>query len=237
MSVFHFKEFVVNQENCPMKINTDGVLLGALCDVQKAKSICDIGTGTGVIALMLAQRNHESKIDALDIDYRAVDTASMNFQNSLFHERLSAHHHSFIEFFEMHPTKKYNLIVSNPPFFLNALKSPHHQTNLAKHTDESFFIDLLRIASTHLHENGSLEIIVPLEISLLLQHLADDYYLHLERKIIVKSFQDKEVFRHILKFQKNPSVEEQTENFIIYEKEGEHSLQYKSALKNFFTIF
>ncbi|WP_026903616.1 tRNA1(Val) (adenine(37)-N6)-methyltransferase [Pedobacter glucosidilyticus] len=237
MSVFHFKEFVVNQENCPMKINTDGVLLGALCDVEDAISICDIGTGTGVIALMLAQRNHQAKIDALDIDYRAVDTASINFQNSLFHERLAAHHHSFIEFFEMHPSNRYDLIISNPPFFLHALKSPHHQTNLAKHTDETFFINLLRVASTHLHDKGSLEIIVPVEISLLLQHLANDYYLHLERKIVVKSFQGKEAFRHILKLQKNPSLEVQTEVFTIYEKEGEHSLQYRSALKNFFTIF
>src|SRR6476661_1775560 len=161
MSLFHFKQFVIDQEKCPMKINTDGVLLGALTNISNTKLICDIGTGTGVIALMLAQRNHDAIIDAVDIDYKAVDTASINFSNSLFHERLYAHHHSFTEYFEMHPDRQYDLIVSNPPFFLNSLKSPEAATNLAKHTNQDFFIDLLRIATMHLTEYGSLSIIVP----------------------------------------------------------------------------
>src|SRR6476659_4184417 len=109
MSLFHFKEFVIDQENCPMKINTDAVLLGALADVASAKSILDIGTGTGVIALMLAQRNHEANIHGLDIDTTAFEKSRLNFANALFHERLKAFHFGFKEFFEHHPQNKYDL--------------------------------------------------------------------------------------------------------------------------------
>lgn len=237
MSLFYFKEFVINQDNCPMKINTDGVLLGALSDVDSRNKICDIGTGTGVIALMLAQRNSNAVIDAVDVDYQAVDTATLNFENSLFHERLNAYHHSFVEFFELHPQNKYDLIISNPPFFLNALKSSVERKNLARHTDETFFIDFLRISNAHLTSNGIVQLIVPIEISVFIQHLAKDYHLCISEIISVKSFEDKEPFRHILKFQKQPCEKVSETDFIIYAKEKEHSLQYIAALKDFFTIF
>ena len=113
MSVFRFKEFVIDQENCPMKINTDGVLLGAMADVLQSKEILDIGTGTGIIALMLAQRNLEAKVSALDIDINAYEKAAFNFENSIFHERLMALHVGFKEYFDLNPLKKYDFIVSN----------------------------------------------------------------------------------------------------------------------------
>ncbi len=237
MSLFHFKEFVVDQKNCPMKINTDGVLLGALADVKDARRVCDIGTGTGVIALMLAQRNHDCKIDAIDIDFNAVDTASYNFNNSLFHEQLKCHHHHFVEFFEMRPGEKYDLIVANPPFFLNSLHSPSQSKTLARHTNKDFFVDLLRLAALHLSENGILQLVVPLDISILLKNLATDYHLFNTECIEMKSFYGKNTFRHILKFEKDGLKPFKTTDFIIYKKEGEHSLQYIETLKNFFTIF
>lgn len=237
MSVFRFKEFVVNQENCPMKINTDGVLLGALADVENAKRICDIGTGTGVIALMLAQRNKVSYIDAIDIDYNAVDTAAGNFNNSLFYQRLKAHHHNFIEFFELNPINKYDLIVANPPFFVNSLQSPSKSKTLARHTDEFFFIDLLRICCTHLTEDGVLQLVVPLDISAFLINLSPDYKLYNTECIEMKSFKEKDTFRHILKFEKDSLKPLNKYDFVIYEKEGEHTLQYIETLRNFFTIF
>src|SRR5690606_7932234 len=208
-----------------------------LADVTAKEKILDIGTGTGVIALMLAQRNHEALIDAIDIDHHAVDTATLNFRGSLFHERLSCYHHSFMEFFELNPLNKYDLIVSNPPFFLNALKSSRERKNIARHTNETFFIDFLRFSANHLNHDGSVQVIVPVEISLFLQHLAKDYHLCVSEIISVKSFEEKEPFRHILKFQKLPCTSLTETDFIIYAKEKEHSLQYISALKDFFTIF
>lgn len=237
MSVFRFKEFIVNQENCPMKINTDGVLLGALADVEDAKRICDIGTGTGVIALMLAQRNNESIIDAIDIDYKAVDTATENFNISLFNQRLKAYHYNFTDFFEINPAYTFDLIISNPPFFVNSLRSPSKSKSLARHTDEDFFIDLLRISSTHLAENGKLQLVVPLDISALLISLASDYKLYNTECIEMKSFREKNTFRHILKFERDSAKPLNNYDFVIYEKEGEHSLQYIETLRNFFTIF
>lgn len=237
MSIFRFKEFVVSQESCPMKINTDGVLLGALANVSNAKHICDIGTGTGVIALMLAQRNKNAKIDALDIDYRAVDTATKNFENSLFHARLKCYHHSFVEFFEMNPLKKYDVIVSNPPFFLNALKADSEMKNLARHTDISFFLDLLRVAATHLEVRGSIQLIIPLDVSQAIQQLASDYHLSVSEVINIKSFVDKEAFRQIIRLSKEQAQICKNSDFVIYSREKEHSMEYRAALKDFFTIF
>jgi tRNA1Val (adenine37-N6)-methyltransferase len=220
-----------------MKINTDGVLLGALANVLGAKSILDIGTGTGVIALMLAQRNHQAQIDAIDIDSTACSKATQNFDNSLFHDRLKAYHHGFKVFFELYPAKKYNLIVSNPPFFLNALQSPKASNNLSKHTDEQFFIDLLRVAQHHLHANGHLELIVPVDISLMLQKLAPDFQLHAFHCIKIKSYEDKAHIRHILSFSRTQMQDINFLEFCIFADKGIHSLAYKATLKDFFTIF
>src|ERR1700761_2572209 len=106
-----------------MKINTDGVLLGAMASAGNAANILDIGTGTGVIALMLAQRFADAKIDAVEIDEMAAQTASRNFESSVFAGRLTVYPASFEKYFDEHPARKYDLIVSNPPFYIDSLKS------------------------------------------------------------------------------------------------------------------
>lgn len=237
MSLFHFKEFVINQEDCPMKINTDGVLLGAMCNLNEANKVLDIGTGTGVIALMVAQRNHQSQIDAVDINYAAFEKAKLNFDQSLFHTKLKAHHHSFKEFFELNPLNKYDLIVSNPPYYLNALPSPKANKAQSKHTDEQFFLDLLLAAKNHLTDNGSLELVLPVDISLMLQTTAKDFGLFPKRCIKIKSYPDKAHIRHIISFSKQVSSPLFFEDFCIYETVGVHTLQYKTTLKDFFKIF
>ena len=237
MSLFHFKEFIIDQENCPMKINTDGVLLGAMADVKNATHILDIGTGTGVIALMVAQRNRNAIIDGIDVDHIAYEKSNHNFENSLFHAQLKAHHHSFKDYFDVNPQKKYDLIISNPPYYLNALQSPKASKNISKHTDEQFFLDLLNSAKNHLNEDGTLEVIVPVDISLFLQNTAPDYGLYAKNCIKIKSYQDKAHIRHIISFSKQKLSDLNFQEFYIYESPGVHSLQYKAALKNFFKIF
>ena len=237
MSLFHFKQFVIDQENCPMKINTDGVLLGAMCDLADANKILDIGTGTGVIALMMAQRKNDAFIDAIDINHIAYEKSSANFENSLFHAQLKAHHHSFAAFFELNPQKKYDLIVSNPPYYLNALQSPKESKNISKHTNEQFFLDLLLCARIHLTETGSLTLILPVEISLMLQTTSKDFGLFAKHCIKIKSYPDKAHIRHIISFTKNSANQLLFEDFCIYDEVRVHSLQYKAALKDFFTIF
>lgn len=237
MSLFRFKQFVIDQEGCPMKINTDGVLLGAMCDLGNANKILDIGTGTGVIALMLAQRKKDIFIDAIDINHIAYEKSKANFENSLFHSQLKAHHHSFKEFFELNPQNKYDLIISNPPYYLNALQSPKESKNISKHTDEAFFLDLLLSAKTHLTANGLLTLILPVDISLMLQTTAKDFGLYAKHCIKIKSYVSKAHIRHIITFTRDSENHVFFEDFCIYDDVRVHSLQYKAVLKDFFTIF
>ena len=189
------------------------------------------------IALMLAQRSHDIFVDALDIDHLAFKKANLNFENSLFHQQLKAHHHSFLEFFDLNPSKKYDLIVSNPPYFLNALKSPKASNNISKHTNEQFFIDLISKVKNHLNALGKLILIVPVDISLMLQNLAPSYNLFPFNCIKIKSYPDKANIRHIISFSDNKPFELIFEDFCIYSSQGVYSLQYQALLKNFFTIF
>src|SRR5260370_18448549 len=152
--IFKFKQFDVDQRGCAMKINTDGVLLGALVDASDPKTVLDIGTGRGVIALMLAQRFNDAHIDAVEIDPIAAQTAERNFNNSLFSQRLNIYPIGFEQFFDQHPGKKYDLIISNPPFFITSLKSPKANKELSKHTDEDFFKNLISVLSQHLLFDG-----------------------------------------------------------------------------------
>jgi len=237
MSLFYFKQFAINQEGCPMKINTDGVLLGAMCDLNGANRILDIGTGTGVIALMIAQRKLDASVDGIDINQKAYEMAKTNFENSLFHLQLTAHHHGFKDYFDLNPQKKYDLIVSNPPYYLNALQSPKASKNISKHTDEQFFLDLLLCAKTHLDESGTLTLVLPVEISLMLQTTGKDFGLYPKHCIKIKSYPDKAHIRHIISFCKDSNKELVFEEFCIYDAVRVHSLQYKAILKDFFKNF
>src|SRR3954468_23378981 len=116
--MFQFKQFAVDQTGCAMKINTDGVLLGALATADEPGNILDIGTGTGVIALMLAQRFANATVDAVEIDQQAARTAESNFNNSVFSNRANLYAEAF-ESYLSRSDKKYELIVSNPPFYIN----------------------------------------------------------------------------------------------------------------------
>lgn len=157
---FHFKQFTINQDRCAMKVGTDGVLLGAWVNVSHAKKILDIGTGTGLIALMLAQKS-KGHIDAIDIDKDAFEQAKENIKNSQWQNRVSIFHSSLQQF--AHNAKsKYDLIVSNPPFFADAYKAGTEARNIARHTDETLsFDDLINGVITLLHPSGKFCVILP----------------------------------------------------------------------------
>ncbi|WDF53838.1 tRNA1(Val) (adenine(37)-N6)-methyltransferase [Mucilaginibacter sp. KACC 22063] len=234
--MFQFKQFAVDQSGCAMKINTDGVLLGALANNEEPRSILDIGTGTGVVAMMLAQRFALAQIDAVEIDHSAAHTAIQNFNNSDFASRLSCYEQSFEQFFKEHPEKKYDLIVSNPPFYTQSLKSPNQQINVAKHADENFFADLLKYTSGHLTEKGLFWIIAPVNTSDIVQRCADKYGLYQRLIISIKSYPHSEPHRYLIAFGSKP-VEVVKSEFTIYQEQGKYTAQYAQTLKNFFTIF
>ena len=234
--IFQFKQFAVDQTGCAMKINTDGVLLGALAEAKSPQNILDIGTGTGVIALMLAQRFSSSKIDAVEIDEPASLTANKNFKNSPFADRLKLFHQDFEKYFEEHPERKYDLIVSNPPFHINSLESPKANKTVAKHTDKDFFEGLITGITKHLTESGLCWLILPLQAAELVKELAVSNNLFLKRVITVHSFEHSTPHREILCFGLNQR-EIENSKLVIYESIGNYSAEYKQLLKPYFIAF
>lgn len=156
---FQFKQFSIDDSNCAMKIGTDGCLLGAWAEVTDSNSVLDIGTGSGIIALMLAQRS-KAMIDAVEIDHEAYKQAMKNFHESHWRTRLNAIHSSIQEYVKS-CTKKYDLIVSCPPYFLNSLKAPDKKRRLARHADSLTFEELITGSLRLLKPEGKFCTIIP----------------------------------------------------------------------------
>ncbi len=234
-SVFRFKQFSVDQENCAMKINTDGVLLGAMASAENPKTILDIGTGTGVIALMLAQRFPEAKIDAVEIDISSAKTAEQNFTNSPFTDRLCLYSNSIEKFWLQKQHQQYDLIVSNPPFYLDTLTSPKENKTLAKHVEPVFFENLIRNILEFLSPEGNFTIILPVKTASIVKQMAVNK-LFLQTEISVSSFENEMPHRFILSFGLNQTKTRHT-SFTIYKEQKNYTEAYQTLLKDFLTIF
>ena len=218
--IFHFKQFKVDQTGCAMKINTDGVLLGAMAAANNPKSILDIGTGTGVIALMLAQKYEAAVVDAVEIDGEAAYTAKRNFESSVFQSRLKIYAVSIFDYFREHYDKKYDLIISNPPFFLNSLKSPAEKKALAKHTDAEFFKKLIHNAAVNLNCEGSLWLILPLLLIETVISIAKCESLFIHKKINIHSYAHSSPHRTVIVLRSSDKIGKH-EDFIIYARTRE----------------
>lgn len=156
--VFKFKQFAVLNDRTAMKVGTDGVLLGAWCPVEGARRVLDVGTGCGVIALMVAQRNNDAVIDAIDIDHDAIDEATLNFANSPWGERLTAIEGNFND---LNTAVGYDLIVSNPPYFTDSLLPPDEARTLARHSRSLTYRQLIDGAARLMSDEGTLALISP----------------------------------------------------------------------------
>ncbi len=162
-AIFKFKQFEIQQDKTAMKIGTDGVLLGAWAEIKEdANSVLDIGTGTGLIALQIAQRSDCELIDALEIEPNAYEQAVSNFENSDWGDRLFCYHASLQEFTE-EMDEKYDLILSNPPFYNSTFKELEKNRALARHTESLTFEELLQSTSKLLSDSGSCAFIIPFE--------------------------------------------------------------------------
>lgn len=234
--IFHFKKFKVNQSGCAMKVNTDGVLLAALAYHISPQKILDIGTGTGLIALMLAQRFENAVIDAVEIEENAAIRAKLNFEGSPFSERLNVFHNSIEDYFS-NTNENYDLIISNPPFFINSLKSENFNKEQARHTSKDFFTELLSRSVIKLKPDGVLILILPIETAKLIEDLIISVpNLYLNELIMIHSFSDSMAHRKILKIGLQPT-DLNLKKFVIYESQGIYSSEYQNLLKDFFTIF
>jgi tRNA1Val (adenine37-N6)-methyltransferase len=234
--MFRFKQFTVDQSGCAMKINTDGVLLGAIAEASEPKLILDIGTGTGVIALMLAQRYEAAQIDAIEIDEEAQKTAGKNFENSPFADRLKAFSTGFESYFEQFPERQYDLIVSNPPFYIDSLKSPGLKKNLAKHTNVDFFETLLKGVAAQLSSDGVFWLILPDTLFDVMIEIAEVESLLLLKMINIKSYQHYDAHRVIVCFSFHKGLPE-ISNFTIYKERSIYSDDYQTLLQPYFLAF
>lgn len=200
---FSFKQFTVYHDRCAMKVGTDGVLLGAWADVSSSQKILDVGTGTGLIALMLAQRCVEARITAIDIDGEAVLQARENMNASPWGNRMEAVLQDLKTF---QPDVLFDTIVSNPPFFVDSLKCPDDQRNRARHTDTLPACFLLRKSAELLEEGGGLSLILPAEQTEGLITLAEGEGLYLSRLTSVITRPGLPPKRSLMEFRKQVSA-------------------------------
>ena len=232
-SWFQFQQFRVNQDRCAMKISTDAVMLGALADAESPAQILDVGTGTGVIALMLAQRFPDAKIQAVEIDSQAAAQALENFQTNTFSDRIQLWEGKFQEF---ESQQKYNLIVSNPPYFPDHLKSSDAQRNMALHTDELSFQDLLNKVTQLLVENGQFWLILPPRQMQDFQKEAGQNGLFPERKFTLQDKPGKRIQREICAFSRSQN-EVETSAVFIKNEDGTPHETYANLVSGFLLGF
>lgn len=232
-TVFHFKQFAVDQADCAMKINTDGVLLAAQVEEQHYRTILDIGSGTGVIALMLAQRFQQAQVDAVELDPAAADRAASNFANSAFQARMHLFKGSFQA---LTPADRYDLIISNPPFYTDSLKNPDQRKTLARHTDIQFFEEMIQFAFTQLSEEGTLQLILPEALAEQVVELAYGR-LFLQRSLSIYSFEGQELVRKVIQLGRHTLPTIRTEDLVIYAERGVYTPAYKQLLKEYFLAF
>ena len=223
MSVFHFRDFSIVQDQSPLKVGTDALLLGATVQIASNNSrILDVGTGTGVIALILASRFENATIEALEPNYQAFTEAQLNFESSVFKSRLLVHQKR-IEAFENQ--QKFDIVVSNPPYFIDDLKSDSLGLNQAKHLSKDAFNQFLQASLHFLSTEGVLWLILPKEIALKTIEVLALFGFFLQEKIRFHSNSLKLDARWVLAFSRN-EAELQEKSFFIRNDDGTYHQNY-----------
>jgi tRNA1Val (adenine37-N6)-methyltransferase len=226
---FKFKQFTVYHDRCAMKVGTDGVLLGAWTNVENIKNALDIGTGSGLIALMLAQKNRDMSIDVIDIDRSAVEQAGENAMRSSFSSQIRCFNISLQEF-ASDCNRKYDLIVSNPPYFDQSLKSPEKNRSVARHTDSLPVDELLKLSSKLLTIDGRLSVIYPFEYK---NYLLQQDHLFVNRVTNVYPVSDSLPKRVLIEFSKQRSPLEEND-LLIEKKRHVYSDEFVSLAKDYY---
>ncbi len=229
--MFFFKQFKIEDNRCAMKVGTDGVLLGAWVDIAAANTVLDVGTGSGVIALMLAQRTStETQIDAIEIDKSSAGQAHENVQQSPWAKKMMVHHSSLQGF---HSSKKYDLIVSNPPYFNNSLPPPERARAGARHTDTLPHHELLAHSKQLLAPTGRLAVILPFAEGKAFISMASITGLFCVRQCSFYSRQGKPQERWLLEFALEPRTIK-TEKLLLFADDNNRSEDYKDLTRDFY---
>ncbi len=218
-----------------MKIGTDAVLLGAWINPKRSKSILDVGAGSGIIALMMAQKT-DVKIDAIDIDFPSIQEAKTNFKNSPWSDNLKAIHISLSDFVKQ-TNKKYDLILSNPPYFNNSLKSPSDKKNLSKHASTLPHKELLLGVKKLISPDGIFAVIIPYDLMSSFINTALIEGLYCNKKLVIYPTPKKPANRILIEFSLNRPSHLNEDELIIRNDSGNFTEEYKIFTRDFYLDF
>ena len=236
-SFFQFKQFTIQQDRCAMKVTTDACLFGSLLPTSSeaggAQSVLDIGTGTGLLALMFAQKNPQARIDVIEIDKDAAEQAKENVASSPWKKNINVINDDArtIAF-----AKKYDLIISNPPFYENELKSENEKKNLAHHSKNLILEELLTIIKDNLHPDGNFFLLLPYKRNEEIRKFFRDHQLIISKILFVRQSEKHDYFRIILKGKLNGNGKEEIEfdEISIWDEQQNYTATFIDLLKDYY---
>jgi len=229
LSVFRFKQFDVKQANNPLKVGTDAMLLGAFIDASSKKRGLDLGTGTGVLSLMVAQKNAEIFINAVEINSLAAEECTFNFNQSKWNNRLNCLDSDYLK---IDFPKPYDLIFSNPPYHLESIIGSDLNYNRAKHSDSNELAKLFSLVNRILSEDGDFWLILPFQLQTYIQKIAEENQLFCKQMIQIHAKENKRNTRTIFQFQKKESNLNVTD-FYIRNADNSYTEAYIQLTKAF----
>jgi len=238
---FQFKQFTVQQDRCAMKVTTDGCLFGAWVAKEsgesnenlQSKNVLDIGTGTGLLSLMFAQQHFKSTIDAIEIDKEAYEQAKENSSSSPWADKINVIHGDIMEF---QPSQQYDVIISNPPFYENELKSGNSKKNMAHHDNALLIDDLLAIIKQNLKPKGRFYLLLPYKRNNEIDSCIAKNNLTIVQKVLVKQSTQHNYFRILLsgKHTENEKEDFITTEITIRNKEEKYKPEFIHLLKDYY---
>ena len=232
--MFRFKHFTICDESTAMKVGTDGVLLGAWVDVAWDKRILDVGTGSGIIAIMAAQRNATVHITALDIDADAVAQAQSNIDTTTWNNRIEVKHTDIKTFTS---EERFDHIISNPPYFIENTHSPNRQRDVARSAESLPFRELVACAERLLNVGGKLSVVLPTESASLFRYEAFER-LWLSRLCSVVTIAGDAPKRTLMEFiYTDKPLMPRCEELVIQQRDGSYSPKYRELTKDFYLNF
>jgi len=234
--VFHFKKFSIDDSKAAMKIGTDAVLMGSWVECINETRILDIGTGSGILALMMAQRNPYTHIDAVELDPAAARLAQQNTDLSPWQNQIRIFNSS-IQDFSLKIEHKYSLLICNPPFFTDSLKSPVNARNLARHNDSLPVTDLFSSINKVIAINGKASFIIPAHEFPQWSKIARQYMFFPATIAFVKSTLLHKPHRVLVTFSHSELNDVTIKEIVIYTVDRQYSKEYKDITKDFYLNF
>jgi len=231
---FHFRHFSMVHHEATMKIGTDAILLGAFVQIPLSGYVLDVGTGSGILCMMIAQRCSDCIIEAIDIDQASVDQANFNFLTSQWRSRLSAKLVDIKNFEPDSENKKYHLVLSNPPFFTSVFKAKQERRNLARHTDTLSHPELISATAHILHEDGIFAVIIPMDSVDGFLESCHQNHLYLNRQLNIIPIEGRQANRVILEFGYIKKDKPEHHSLYIRKTDGSFTPAYHELLKNFY---